>query len=52
LGLKDELQVAVDEQLPDSVQRATLMAHVFEQIVGSTKTPYKPYKQYQNTPWK
>jgi hypothetical protein len=25
---------------------------VFEEIVESTKIAYKPYTQYQNTPWK
>jgi hypothetical protein len=52
LGLKDELRVAVEAQLPDLVERATLMAQVFEEIVESTKIAYKPYTQYQNTPWK
>ncbi|KAK1693199.1 hypothetical protein QYE76_009896 [Lolium multiflorum] len=52
LGLKEELRVAVEAQLPDSVQKATLMAQVFEQTTDSTKPTYKPYKQYQNTLWK
>ncbi|KAK1602459.1 hypothetical protein QYE76_071987 [Lolium multiflorum] len=50
--LKEELRVAVEAQLPDSVQRATLMAQVFEQTPDSSKPAYKPYKQYQNAPWK
>jgi hypothetical protein len=48
MGLKEEIRISVEAQLPDSVHRATLMAQVFEQLPEAHKGAGKPYKQYQN----
>lgn len=35
LGLKEELRIAVEAQLPKTVQRAILMAQMYEQLAES-----------------
>jgi hypothetical protein len=52
LGLKEDLHIAVEAQLPYTVQRATLMAQAYEQVTESQKPAVKPYKPYLQTNWK
>ena len=52
LGLRDELRVAVEAQLPDTVQKATLLAQVHEGLADNQKATTKAHKPYQMGNWK
>uniref|UniRef100_A0ACD5UZ83 Uncharacterized protein n=1 Tax=Avena sativa TaxID=4498 RepID=A0ACD5UZ83_AVESA len=51
LGLKEEIRAAVEAQLPNIVQRATLLAQIHEGLL-ELKAPTKAHKQYPQPAWK
>jgi hypothetical protein len=51
LGLRDDIRALVEAQLPDTVQRATLLAQVHEGLI-ETKNAAKPAKPFQQHAWK
>jgi hypothetical protein len=51
LGLRDDIRALVEAQLPDTVQRATLLAQVHEGLI-ETKNAAKPVKPFRQHAWK